>query len=175
MGAHTFARSALAVVAAALFTLPAPSDAEAQGRRRATNEVETGVTRSSVCTNLSEAQFQQMAEQLASDVFMDEAFLELAANDRPRVVIGEIVNDSHSYQLEADAMMMVLRTVLVSSRAVRLFASGADADLILTAQLTSTYLRGERSTDTSFTFHLTLTRPDGEFLGAWQNTRAFSC
>lgn len=169
-------RTILTALLAAMLFGGMCADADAQ-RRRATSEVDAGATRSTVCTNLSEAQFQQMAEQLTNEVFTDETFIELSAVDRPRMVIGDIENLSHSYQLEVDMMFNVFRNILVSSRAVRLYARGADdIDLILAGDLTSTYLRAAGSpTDVSFTLHLTLTRPDGEFLGAWQNTRAFVC
>ncbi|MBL8546380.1 MAG: hypothetical protein JNL81_07935 [Hyphomonadaceae bacterium] len=159
----------------ALVCLALAGPAHAQ-RRGATNEIESGTTTNMVCTNLSQAEFQQMAEQLFGRIFTDEAFIEVAGDTRPSVVIGDVVNDSHSYLMETDVMFNSLRNVIVASRAVRLFAPGADADITIASQLTSTYLRGDRgATQSNFTLNVTLTRLNGEYLGAWDVNRAFRC
>jgi hypothetical protein len=118
-----------------------------------------------------------MAQDLFAQIFTDEAFLEQAGGGRPGVVIADVDNDSHSTELETDVMFNALRNAIVRSRAVDLYARGADgAGIVIAAQLTSTYLRGERGRrQSNFTLNITLTALDGRFIGAWDVSRAYSC
>lgn len=147
------------------FALGAIDPASAQTRARGAG---------SDCASLSELEFQTMAEELTTRIFTDQSFIDVTAGGRPSVVIGDLANDSHSYRLETDVMFNALRNVLVRSQAVRLFAPGADfPDLTLAAQLTSTYVRGNGGVrDASYTLNITLTRLNGEYLGAWSVQRS---
>ncbi|MBC7768831.1 MAG: hypothetical protein H7124_08585 [Phycisphaerales bacterium] len=126
------------------------------------------------CSGLTEFEFQTMAEELFTRIYTDPAFIEGTTAARPSVVIGDLANDSHSYRLEADVMVNALRNVIIRSQAVRLFAPGADyPDLTLAAQLTSTYIRNNGGArDASYTLNITLTKLNGEYLGAWSVQRS---
>lgn len=155
---------ALLGVFAFMMALSAADPASAQTRARGDSD----------CASLSELEFQEMAEELFTRIFTDQAFVDVTQGGRPSVVIGDLANDSHSYRLETDVMFNALRNVIIRSQAVRLFASGADfPDLALAAQLTSTYIRNNRGVrDASYTLNITLTRLNGEYLGAWSVQRS---
>ncbi|MBX3430242.1 MAG: hypothetical protein KF779_11745 [Hyphomonadaceae bacterium] len=126
------------------------------------------------CATLDEFEFAEMAEELFTRIFSDQNFVDATANGRPSVVIGDLSNDSHSYRLEPDVMFNQLRNILIRSQAVRLFAPGADfPDLTMAAQLTSTYERGRGGAQSSaYTLNITLTKLNGEYLGAWSVSRS---
>lgn len=149
---------------AVMFAMVIASPAEAQTRARGDSN----------CAALSEQEFQQMAEELFNRIFSDDNFVDATAGGRPSVVIGDLANDSHSYRLETDVMFNALRNIIIRSNAVRLFAPGADfPDLTLAAQLTSTYVRENRGVrDASYTLNITLTKLNGEYLGAWSVSRS---
>jgi len=156
-------RSVLAFAAfACAFAVALPASAQTRARG------------DSDCSSLSEFEFQTMAEELFTRIFTDPAFIESTSGGRPSVVIGDLDNDSHSYRLETDVMFNALRNVIIRSQAVRLFAPGADyPDLTLAAQLTSTYIRNNGGVrDASYTLNITLTRLNGEYLGAWSVQRS---
>lgn len=155
---------ALIGVTAFVVALGAANVADAQSRARS----------DSSCASLSETEFQTMAEELFTRIFTDPAFIDVTQGGRPSVVIGDLANDSHSYRLETDVMFNALRNVLIRSQAVRLFTPGADfPDLTMAAQLTSTYIRENRGArDASYTLNITLTKPNGEYVGAWSVQRS---
>lgn len=155
---------ALAGAVALVIAVSAADPADAQTRGRA----------DSSCASLSETEFQTMAEELFTRIFTDAAFVDVTQGGRPSVVIGDLANDSHSYRLETDVMFNALRNVLIRSQAVRLFTPGADfPDLTMAAQLTSTYIRENRGArDASYTLNITLTKPNGEYVGAWSVQRS---
>lgn len=125
------------------------------------------------CAALNDMEFQTMAEELFTIIFSDPAFIESTQGGRPSVVIGDVVNNSHSYTLETDPMFNALRNVLVRSQAVRLMMRGADyPDLTLAAELTSTITRERGGVRRSaYTLNITLTTLAGEYLGAWSVQR----
>ena len=149
-----------------------PFDAHAQTGRLG----DEGSTTMIVCTELSQAEFRQMSEVLITNMLTSPAFIELTEfGDRPRMVLGDMDNDSPCISCEVDMMVNAFRNALVNSGAVRVMARGADADLILAAQLTGTLIRNGRDTDARFTLNITLTKLDGEYLGAWDEARAYRC
>lgn len=158
-----FARTFLgALIAVFVMGVASPADAQRRGSSNAG------------CASLNEFEFAEMAEELFTRIFSDQNFVDATAGGRPSVVIGDLANDSHSYRLEPDVMFNQLRNILIRSQAVRLFAPGADfPDLTMAAQLTSTFQRGSGGAQNSaYTLNITLTKLNGEYLGAWSVSRS---
>jgi hypothetical protein len=130
----------------------------------ASHEVDPNTGSALACTGIGEPEFLQMAEELITRVLSDEAFMSLTENERPRVQIGDLLNNSHSYRLETDSMFRAFRNILVRSQAVRLFAPDAEppADLTLSARLSSTYLSRDDAQEAAFTLNVSLTTISGE-------------
>lgn len=167
-----FLRISLLVAAFAL----AASPAWAQKGRRANSEVEVGVTRGEVGRTIGMNQFIQFAEEVLNQMLAAPGFLELiGAGEKVRMVIGDTVNNSHNDDIRVADITGRVRSQLANSGLVRIYAPGAtDVDLILGSELTSTRVTGDdRSTEYSYTFTVSLTRPDGEYLGEWSADRVF--
>lgn len=169
----------LAAVAAAstVLMLAAPQEAWAQkSKGRTSSEVEAGVTRANVGRTIGINQFIQFSEEVLNQMLTSPGFQSLlASGERPRIVVGDTVNNSHNDDIRSADITNHLRDVLVESQLVRLYEAGnTDVDLILSSQLTSSVVTADnRSREYSYQFTVKLTRPDGEFLGSWSANKVF--
>lgn len=164
------------VLAAGLMLALVPDQAEAQRSKRTSSEVEAGVTRANVGRTIGINQFIQFSEEVLNQMLTSPGFQNLLeSGERPRIVVGDTINDSHNDDIRASDITNHLRNVLVESQLVRLYEAGAtDVDLIMSSQLTSTVVTDDgRSREYSYQFSVKLNRPDGEFIGAWSANKVF--
>lgn len=114
-------------------------------------------------------QFVQMAEEAANDLVFSRAFEKRIANpgSPPRLVIGNIRNDTDNENILVGDMVQKMREILVRTGAVRVFTADAtDFDFVLAPRLTSSTLRSisRKEIERSYSFSFQITTIDGEYI-----------
>ena len=126
-------------------------------------------------TGIGINQFVQMSEHLANDFVASQAFLELAsADEKPRVVLGDIENYTDNENIFVGDMRQKMRQIMVNTGVIRVFDPGiTEFDYILSPVLNSSTLRDSGVTERSYTLGMTLTTIEGEYIGEYSVDRVF--
>ncbi len=116
--------------------------------------------------------YSQMANEVAQKLLADPVLQSKTGLGRKaRVVIGDISNDTTSYELRVEDIFNEIRNQLVSSGQVELYAPGQlDVDLIVSPQLTSRPKPDDRHRH-CYILNLTLNTPSGQFVAALDSRR----
>ena len=165
--------AALSLVACAT-TSPAPASVGPSGPR----EIEAHQTTAAAggATGIGINQFVQMSEQLANDFVASDAFLTLAsAEEKPRIVLGDIENYSDNENIFVGDMRQKMRQIMVNTGVVRVFDAGIDDfDYILSPVLNSSTLRAGGIIERTYTLGMTVTTIEGEYIGEYSVDRVFA-
>mgnify|MGYP001803036602 CR=1 FL=1 len=132
-------------------------------------EIQAGQTTSAAggATGIGINQFVQMSEQLANDFVASEAFLTIiSAPEKPKIVLGDIENESDNENIFVGDMRQKMRQIMVNTGAVRMFDPGIDDfEYILSPVLNSSTLRAGGVIERTYTLGMTVTTIEGEYIG----------
>lgn len=120
--------------------------------------------------------FADMAFEVTEAMLASRAFERILANiDRPRIVVGNVVNRTSDELLPTGDIARRISEVLVESGLVRWFEAGADRfDLIASPLLSETLLQDGRRREYRMTLTLTLSDVHGEVHGRWSADRTYT-
>ncbi len=165
---RNLARTAVLIAAAGLFLSTPISPVSAR-------EVEAGRSSGVEGRRIGMNQFIQMADEATRKVLMSNGFLEItSSSEKPRLVLGDIVNNTYDENILVRDIYDKIKEVLVESSTVRMLAPGSPRfDLIIAPELTQTIIGEGKKKEYTYTLKLTLSRLDGEYVGAWSVDRSY--
>ncbi|MEL6415400.1 MAG: hypothetical protein AAFQ15_10730, partial [Pseudomonadota bacterium] len=114
--------------------------------------------------------------QLANDFVASEAFFTIiSAPEKPKIVLGDIENESDNENIFVGDMRQKMRQIMVNTGAVRMFDPGIDDfEYILSPVLNSSTLRAGGVIERTYTLGMTVTTIEGEYIGEYSVDRVFA-
>lgn len=145
-----------------------------------TQEREAGTTSGSAggALGIGINQFIQMTEAATNDLVFSNAFDTRIANydSPPRVVIGNVLNNTNNENIVADDLVQKMREILVSTGAVRVFTQDADEfDFVIAPTISSSTLQtlSSNEVERTYTFSFQVTTAEGEYITEQSVDRVF--
>lgn len=169
-----FSRLAVFALSLGIGLLVCGDRAHAQRGQRQTNEVGSGATNSGTGATIGLNEFLQFSDTVLNQMLAAPNFTRLLENGaRPRIVVGNMVNNTHNDDIRAEDVSSHLREVLANSGLVDVYEAGAtDVDVILVTELTSSRIAGPK-TEYAYVFQAKLNKPDGLIVGSWSAAKTF--